>query len=69
MTFANYNAMNLDKLRRYVLTNRDDVSAFHLYIDRSKAVGRMSTIDPTNPQREVTLEQELQQASGEAESN
>ncbi len=45
MTAANYDAMNLDELRRYVLTHREDINAFHAYIDRSKAAGRMISID------------------------
>ena len=69
MTVANDDAMSLDELRRYVLTNRGDVDAFHLYIDRSKAAGRMITIDPTDPNWEATLEQKLQQSSGAAESH
>lgn len=45
MSAANYDAMSLDDLRRYVLTHREDVDAFHAYIDRSKATGRMISID------------------------
>jgi hypothetical protein len=70
MTLANYNAMSLDELRQYVLTHREDVNAFHVYVDRSKAVGRMITINPDDPDWEEALERKIQQAtSGEAESN
>lgn len=70
MTSANYETMNLDELRQYVLTHREDLNAFHVYVDRSKAVGRMITINPDDPDWEDTLEQRIQQAiSGEAESN
>lgn len=70
MTSANYETMNLDELRQYVLTHREDLNAFHVYVDRSKAVGRMITINPDDPDWEETLEQRIQQAiSGEAESN
>jgi hypothetical protein len=55
--------MNLDELRRYVLTHRDDLSAFHTYVDRSKAVGRMITINPDDPEWEGILEHRIQQAS------
>lgn len=41
VTAANYHAMSLDELRRYVLTHRQDDNAFHIYIERSKAAGRM----------------------------
>ncbi len=70
MTEANLEAMNLNELRQYVLTHRQDQQAFHLYVDRSKASGRMIAIDPGDPNWENTLEQKIQQVStGEAESN
>jgi hypothetical protein len=70
MTQANFDAMNLDELRRYVLAHREDIDAFHVYVDRSKASGRMITINPGDPNWENALEQKIQQAtSGEAESN
>ncbi|MDX2240212.1 MAG: hypothetical protein NW224_05970 [Leptolyngbyaceae cyanobacterium bins.302] len=40
MTLMNYEAMNLDELRQYVLNHREDLNAFHMYVDRSKAVGQ-----------------------------
>ncbi|WP_228054584.1 DUF6887 family protein [Gloeocapsopsis crepidinum] len=42
MTKADFDAMNLDELRRYVLAHREDVNAFYVYVDRSKASGRTS---------------------------
>ncbi len=39
MTSANYDLMSLDALRHYVLTNREDLAAFQVYINRSKASG------------------------------
>ncbi len=65
MTSANYETMNLDELRQYVLTHREDLNAFHVYVDRSKAVGRMITINPDDPDWEETLEQRIQQATEE----
>jgi hypothetical protein len=44
MTPAHYDGMRLDEFRQYVLTHREDNNAFHSYIDRSKATGRMITI-------------------------
>jgi len=41
----NYDTLSLDKLRQYVLTHREDTTAFYAYIDRSKADGRMISID------------------------
>jgi hypothetical protein len=50
-----FDAMSLDELRRYVLTHREDVEAFQTYIDRSKAVGRMVSIDLNDPYWEENL--------------
>ena len=62
MTKSDLDAMSLDDLRRYVLTHRADIEAFHLYIDRSKASGRTITIDPNNPNWEAALEKRLKQS-------
>lgn len=61
MTAANYNAMGLDELRRYVLTHREDVTAFHIYIDRSKAAGRMIGIDLNDTRWEENLTKQIEQ--------
>jgi hypothetical protein len=67
---ANFEAMNLDELRQYILAHREDIDAFHTYIDRSKASGRMITINPDDPNWEDALERKIQKAtSGEAESS
>ena len=63
MTKVNFDVMNLDELRRYVLAHREDVTAFQVYVDRSKASGRMITINPGDPSWEDTLEQKIQQAT------
>ena len=65
MTKSDLDTMSLDDLRRYVLTHREDIKAFHLYIDRSKASGRMITIDPDDPNWEVALEKKLKQATSD----
>jgi hypothetical protein len=70
MTTDNFETMNLNELRQYVLTHREDLNAFRFYVDRSKASGRMITINPGDPNWENTLEQKIQQvAAGETESN
>lgn len=69
MTLGNYDGMSLDELRQYVLTHREDINAFQVYVDRSKAAGRMITINPQDPHWEENLAQKIQQASGKAESN
>ena len=63
MKLANYEGMNLDELREYMLTHREDLNAFHAYIDRSKAAGRMITIDPSDPDWEEKLDQKIRQAT------
>jgi hypothetical protein len=65
MTFTNYDAMNLDELRRYLLTHREDETAFHTYVDRSKTAGRMITIDPSDPEWEANLEHRIRQATSD----
>lgn len=65
MTENSFESMNLDDLRRYVLSHREDTEAFHTYIDHSKASGRMITIDPSDPGWERVVEQKIQQASSE----
>jgi hypothetical protein len=67
MTSANYEMMELDELRQYVLTHREDIPAFHVYVDRSKASGRMITIDPSDPDWEENLVKRIEsQTFGEA---
>lgn len=61
MTAANFDAMSLNELRQYVLTHREDVTAFHKYIDRSKAAGRMITIDLNDHSWEENLTAQIQQ--------
>ena len=65
MTKSDLDAMSLDDLRRYVLTHRADIEAFHLYVDRSKASGRMITIDPDDPNWETALEKRLKQSASD----
>ena len=66
--------MGLDELRQYVLTHRENIQAFHVYVDRfsfweatpTKASGRMIAIDPTDPHWEENLSQRIEsQTSGE----
>lgn len=60
MTTPNDETMPLDELRQYVLAHRSDQEAFHAYSDRSKASGRMITIDPTHPAWKTKLSQRIQ---------
>jgi hypothetical protein len=63
MTSASYETMSLDELRQYVLTHRENIQAFHVYIDRSKASGRMIAIDPSDPQWDNNLESGIRAVS------
>jgi hypothetical protein len=63
MTEASLEAMNLNDLRHYVLTHRENLNAFHHYVDRSKASGRMITIDPSDPNWKNSLDQKIQQVT------
>lgn len=54
-----YDRMSLDDLRQYVLTHRENERAFYAYIDRSKATGRMISID-LNSNWEETLDRQIQ---------
>ena len=70
MTAANYDAMSLDELRRYVLTHRQDDNAFHIYIERSKAAGRMISVNLNDTLWEENLTKRIQQITsvdGESE--
>jgi hypothetical protein len=70
MTSASYEIMSLDELRQYVLTHRENIQAFHVYIDRSKASGRMIAIDPSDPQWDNILESGIRSVkSDDAGSN
>lgn len=60
MTAVNYEAMNLDELRQYVLTHREDTDAFHTYIDRSKVAGRMISIDLNETDWEENITTQIQ---------
>ena len=60
MNTINYNSLSLEDLRRYVLTHREDTHAFYAYVDRSKAEGKMITIDLDNDDWEEKLIPHLQ---------
>ena len=63
MTAINYNNMELDDLRKYVLTHREDIQAFQSYIDRSKAFGRMIAVDAAKPKWEEALEENIRRTA------
>lgn len=63
MTSANYQTMGLEELRQYVLTHRENIEAFHAYIDRSKQSRRMITIDPGDSQWEENLANQIESAT------
>lgn len=70
MTSASYETMSLDELRQYVLNHRENIQAFHIYIDRSKASGRMISIDPSDPEWENNIDRRMESVtSDDAGSN
>jgi len=58
MTIQKFSVMNLDELRSYVLSHREDINAFEAYIDRSKAEGRMVSVDERG-EKDSLWQQEL----------
>jgi hypothetical protein len=70
MTSASYETMSLDELRQYILNHRENIQAFHVYIDRSKAAGRMISIAPNDPQWENNVDRNMRSmTSDDAGSN
>lgn len=65
MTLVNYQSMTLKELRRYVLTHREDIAAFHAYVDRSKSEGKMITINPNDDNWEKQIQQAIIQDGNE----
>lgn len=63
MTAAKYDTMSLDELRRYMLTHREDIDAFHTYIERSKAAGRMISVNLNDNLWEEKLQERIQQST------
>jgi hypothetical protein len=55
MTAVNDDAISIDELRQYVLTHREDLDAFHAYIEPSKAAGRTISIDLSDFRWEESL--------------
>jgi hypothetical protein len=60
MNPINCNSLSLEELRQYMLTHQEDTHAFYAYIDRSKAEGKMITIDLDNDDWEEKLIPHLQ---------
>lgn len=63
MTTLNYDEMSLDELRQYVLNYREDLNAFSTYIERSKATGRMITIDTNDQEWEDKLTHQIEKVT------
>lgn len=60
MSAINYAAMTDEELKRYFLEHRDDVSAFHAYMDRRDARPRSPGIHPDDPDFEQKLKLAIQ---------
>lgn len=57
----NYNSLSLEELRQYVLTHREDTNAFYTYIDRSKADGKMITVNLEDSHWEEKITTKIQE--------
>jgi hypothetical protein len=57
----NYDTLSLDELRQYVLTHREDTTAFYAYIDRSKTDGRMITVNLEDNHWEEKITSQIQE--------
>ena len=56
--------MSLDELRKYMFAHREDPDAFQVYVDRSKAEGRVVTLDMNAPNWEERLTDKIQSSVG-----
>jgi hypothetical protein len=65
MTSVSYETMGLDELHQYVLSHRENIQAFHVYTDRSKASGRMISLDPSDPQWENNIDRRMGSVTSE----
>lgn len=63
MTITKYNEMSLKELRQYVLTHREDIEAFHHYIDRSKSEEQMTILDLSDSQWEEKVKAAIRNSS------
>lgn len=61
MSPINYAAMTDQELKQYFLEHRDDVSAFHAYMDRRYARPSAPGIHPDDPDFEEKLRLAIQQ--------
>lgn len=59
MKTPDFQTMELKELYRYVIDHSKDNEAFYAYVDRSKAAGRVITIDPTDPDRWEKVDAEI----------
>lgn len=57
---SKYDQMNLDEVKRYFLQHRDDQEAFYAYMDKLNASGRAFVIDPTDPESEARVFDQMQ---------
>ncbi|OKH24443.1 hypothetical protein NIES593_07115 [Hydrococcus rivularis NIES-593] len=55
MTKINYAQMSDRELKRYLLTHRDDLEAFHAYMDRRHSRPRETSITFDDPQWEEKI--------------
>lgn len=60
MTEVNYAAMSDRQLKQYVLTNRNDLEAFHVYMDRRRSRPHRTVVKFDDPAWEEKIISEIQ---------
>lgn len=60
MTEVNYTAMSDQELKRYILNNRNDLEAFHVYMDRRRSLPNRTVVKFDDPAWEEKIVSEIQ---------
>lgn len=60
MTQVNYGAMSDQQLKHYILTNRKDLEAFHVYMDRRRSRPNRTVVKFDDPAWEEKIVSEIQ---------
>lgn len=66
---VNYSTMSEQELKHYMLEHRNDVSAFHAYMDRVYARPQQTVIEPDDPEWEAKVIASIRDQMGSSDSN
>jgi hypothetical protein len=53
MSQPNFQVMDQQELKRYVLEHREDIAAFHAYVDKLHAEGRWIDMPPMQSEQDL----------------